>query len=346
MKKILIDLLKLSNLNCGLGQVAFNYGKNLAKANTEFELHFLVPREFENQFGSENIIYHTKSGLKKYLKKNKFDLWHCIHQDPDIMPEAGTKILMTIHDLNFLGEKSERKSRKRLQELQKRVDKCSDFAFISAFSKNVACSNLNFDAKKTDITYNGVITVEKETNPLKFSGEFFFSIGVLKPKKNFHSLIPVMKFFPEIKLVIAGDKSGSYYKELVKTANREGVAKQVVFVGTISEEEKTWLYRNCKAFLFPSLYEGFGLPVIEAMRNGAPAIISNSSSLPEIGGEHAFYFNSYLPESMFEVIEDSLDKFSKNPELRNSQISYANNFTWKKNVECYLNLYKEILAII
>jgi glycosyltransferase involved in cell wall biosynthesis len=155
-----------------------------------------------------------------------------------------------------------------------------------------------------------------------------------------------MKFFPEIKLVIAGEKSGSYYKELVKTANKEGVENHVVFVGIISEEEKTWLYRNCKAFLFPSLYEGFGLPVIEAMRNGAPAIISNSSSLPEIGGGHAFYFNSYLPESMFEVIEDSLDKFSKNPELRISQISYANNFTWEKNVECYLKLYKEILSII
>lgn len=345
MKKVLVDLLKLSNLNCGLGQVALNYGKALAKSKTEFEKHFLVPKEYLNYFENSGIVVHTKTSLKKYLKNNIFDLWHCIHQDPEIMPKDSTPVLMTIHDLNFLEEKNETKSKKRLNKLQKKVDLCSHFAFISEFTKKTAFENLNFNDKKTDVIYNGVTINEDITKPIEIKSKFFFTIGVLKPKKNFKVLIPMMKLFPEYKLVIAGDNKGSYYKELVKTAKKENVLDKILFTGIISEAEKNWYYQNCKAFLFPSLHEGFGLPVIEAMRFGISVIISSSSSLPEIGAEHAFYFKDFTPESMCKTVLESINNFNQNPDLKIAQINYSDKFNWETNVGEYINLYKKILSL-
>ncbi|MDD3860827.1 MAG: glycosyltransferase family 1 protein [Bacteroidales bacterium] len=346
MKRILVDLSKLSNLNCGLGQVALNFGKTFSETQTEFEKHFLVPKDYVGFFGNKELFYHTKSNINKLIKEDYFDLWHSIHQDPDILPPASTPVLMTIHDLNFLEEKNSSKSKKRLQKLQKKVDVSSHFAFISEFSKKIAIENLNFGEKSKEVIYNGVATSNAKSNPLNIDADFFFTIGVLKPKKNFKVLIPMMRYFPEYKLVIAGDKKGNYYKELVKTAKKENVLSQIIFTGTISEAEKNWYYQNCKAFLFPSLYEGFGLPVIEAMRFGVPVIISANSSLPEIGSTHAFYFSEFSPEVMYKTIKESLVKFSENPDLKTAEIDYSLQFDWKTNVKSYLNLYNKIIDSI
>lgn len=343
MTKVLIDLLKLSNLNCGLGQVALNFGKILAESETEFEKHYLVPKDYVNFFRSDNIIYHKKSDIKKLIKESRFDLWHSIHQDPEVLPKDSTPAIMTIHDLNFLEEKNSKKSKKRLVKLQEKVDRCSHFAFISEFSKKIAIENLNFKDKIKEVIYNGVATSKDTIKPLNIDAEFFFTIGVLKPKKNFKVLIPMMKFFPDYKLVIAGDKKGSYYKELVKTAKKENVLNQIIFTGTICEAEKNWYYQNCKAFLFPSLYEGFGLPVIEAMRFGVPVIISSSSSLPEIGSTYAFYFSDFSPELMYKTVTESLSRFADNSDLKTAEIDYSFQFDWKTNVEKYISLYNKII---
>lgn len=343
MTKVLIDLLKLSNLNCGLGQVAFNFAQTLSETDTIFEKHFLVPKKFKGKFGNK-VIYHTKLGLKSYLRKNKFDLWHCIHQEPDFLPKDDTKILMTIHDLNFLGEKSDEKAAKRLSKLQNIVNRTSQLAFISQYSKSVVLQHLKTSNKICTVIYNGVTSCKNGIKPTFFTGgEFFFTIGVLKPKKNFEVLIPIMKNFPDTLLIIAGEKKGSYYKELLKIVKSQNLSNQVVFAGNITEVEKTWLYQNCKAFLFPSLYEGFGLPVIEAMLNGAPAIISNRTSLPEIGSDKAYYFESFDSEAMIDVIQKSIQHFNSSTEISKKNREYAEAFSWKENVAGYSKLYLKIM---
>lgn len=342
MKKVLIDLLKLSNLNCGLGQVALNFAKELSQTETSFEKHFLVPESFKSKFGN-SVIYHTKRSIGKFLKSDKFDLWHSIHQDPDFLPDDKTPVILTIHDLNFLGEKNARKSQNRLKKLQERVDTASEICFISEFSKTSAEKNLDLTNKPVRVIYNGVNTTETESKVHGTEDKFFFSIGVFKRKKNFHVLIPVMKFFPGYKLIIAGDKKGSYYKEMKKLVRTEKLNDRVIFPGLISEEEKTRLYKNCSAFLFPSLFEGFGLPVIEAMRNGVPVVLSNLSSLPEIGSEHAYYFKDFEPESMYGTIAESLKLFNSDISFKENQILYANGFSWEKNVKSYITEYDSLL---
>ncbi len=337
MKRVLIDLNKLSNLHCGLGQVALNFGKALSESDTNLELNFLVPSDFVGHFG-DKVNYYTSKDISKH--KNDFDLWHCIHQEPTILPDNETKLLITIHDLNFLGEKSDRKASKRLKKLQNIVNKADRLAFISEFSRKSALENLTYNKNNTIVIYNGVCTSNEVSIPNEKMEKFFFSIGVFKAKKNFHILIPVMKYFPEHKLIIAGDTTGPYYKELIKTSKKLGLEKQIVFPGLISEQEKTWYYKNCDAFLFPSLYEGFGLPVIEAMRNGVPVITSNKTSLPEIGGGHTFIFEDFEVESIKSAIENGINSYSGDNNHRDNAVLYAMKFNWRENIMSYVDTYQ------
>ncbi len=337
MKRILIDLNKLSNLNCGLGQVAFNFGKAICQTPTNLDISFLLPKEYMCQFGKD-VTYYTSKTIKKV--KNTFDIWHCIHQEPVILPDDNTKLLLTIHDLNFLEEKNKRKAKKRIQKLQKLVNRTDRIAFISEFSQKVALENLTYPKEKTSVIYNGVVTNTENDKPLIKSNKFFFSIGVFKEKKNFHVLIPVMKYYPDYKLIIAGDRKGSYFKKLQKIIKEENVENQILFPGIISEKEKTWYYKNCDAFLFPSLYEGFGLPIIEAMQNGAPVITSNKSSLPEIGGGFSFIFNSFDETEIRNQINNGILKHKNDSEFIKMSMQFSLQYSWNKNIENYISIYK------
>ena len=99
----------------------------------------------------------------------------------------------------------------------------------------------------------------------------------------------------------------------------------------------------CEAFLFPSIAEGFGLPVIEAMLCGKPVFCSNRTSLKEIGGEFAFFWNNFESGEMVKIFNNGLAKF-KDEDFKNRQFAYATQFTHKKNIEGYLNIYRELLV--
>jgi glycosyltransferase involved in cell wall biosynthesis len=118
---------------------------------------------------------------------------------------------------------------------------------------------------------------------------------------------------------------------------------RVILPGTISEQDKLWLYLNCEALLVPSLAEGFGLPVIEAMMCGKPVFLSKSTSLPEIGGGAAFYFENFEEEYMAAFIKEKLTYYRNNYAAVSEQIKqHAEKFTWKNSIEQYLNLYRTL----
>jgi glycosyltransferase involved in cell wall biosynthesis len=110
--------------------------------------------------------------------------------------------------------------------------------------------------------------------------------------------------------------------------------------GKISEAEKIYLMQNCKAFLFPSLLEGFGLPVIEAMSCGKPVFVSNLTSLPEIAADKGFYFENFEAESMAKLIFEKLKNLP--PSFSSLLQIHASQFSWNKNVEKYLQQYKSV----
>ena len=153
----------------------------------------------------------------------------------------------------------------------------------------------------------------------------------------------MLKSFDKHVLVIAGNNKGGYAQQIRHKAASLGVEDRILLPGEITEEEKAWLYNNCEAFLFPSLTEGFGLPIIEAMAFGKPVFISKLTSLPEVGGPHAYYFNDFQTEHMIEIINSGLKDYQDKPGKREEIKQWANRFSWETAARKYLELYQSLL---
>ena len=120
--------------------------------------------------------------------------------------------------------------------------------------------------------------------------------------------------------------------------------QRVHTLGKVSENEKKHLYLNCAAFAFPSLREGFGIPAIEAMTYGKPVFLANNTSLPEIGGEHAFFWDNFEIDHMTTVFLNGMQKYNKEKEFYSDWYKQrAASFTWEKAAKAYCEVYKKAL---
>lgn len=350
-KKLLIDLSILKNTNCGLGQVALNYGKYFKEQytpNPEYDVYLLVPESFEGVFGN-NVQYLTINWWRKHFLSliPKFDAWHAIHQLSHFRPvNKSTKYVLTIHDTNFMYEKRERKQKKLLAKLQKKVNRADQIICISNFAKKDTERFLQIN-KPLKVVLNGVEQLDKgeasKPNFIENEKEFFFTIGEVKPKKNFHVLLPLMKLFPEKELYIAGRTGGDYTEKILSIIEKENI-KNVHLVGMISNEERIWFYKNCEAFLFPSLFEGFGLPIIEAMAFGKPVFSSQETSLKEIGGDCAVFWDNFDAMHMKSIMDANLKLFKEKPELSINNINHARSFSYSKHMMEYETIYSNLIT--
>ncbi|WP_321335216.1 glycosyltransferase [uncultured Bacteroides sp.] len=171
---------------------------------------------------------------------------------------------------------------------------------------------------------------------------FFFSLGQVRKKKNFHILVDVMKNFPEYDLYISGQDHYEYAKEIRQRILDEKI-KNIFLTGTIKNEEKVWLYKNCTAFLFPSTLEGFGLPVIEAMQFGRAVFSSNYTSLPEVCGGNAFIWDNFNPDYMTQVMKENLKNFYDDKKKIAMMKEHAFSFSYEKHIQQYIHIYKTLL---
>ena len=155
----------------------------------------------------------------------------------------------------------------------------------------------------------------------------------------------MLPHLPEYDLVLAGNNTSDYAKSLSELAKSLGVSERVHQTGKIDDLEKKYYLSKCTAFVFPSHREGFGIPPIEAMRFGKPVFLSNNTSLPEIGGEHAFFWDDYDPEYMVEVFQDGMEKVTEKPDFYNNwYIERAKSFDWNATAAQYLKVYRTILG--
>jgi glycosyltransferase involved in cell wall biosynthesis len=328
-KKILIDFEKIKDPYSGLGQ----YCAHLKTFFDKSPLH---------------LQYWRPGKFQKLAKKIPFilpntDVFHAVHQDSPYMPwSSKTKYILTIHDLNALQENSYYGTGEFYKmNLQKKIDRADKITFISKYTGDEVANNFNIDPKKTQVIYNGISLGKVAERPTFIpEGKFLFSVGTVLPKKNFHVLIDFLKLIPEYKIVLAGTTFHTYAKEIQKRIKDEGLAERFFLVGTIDEEHKVWYYMHATAFLFPSLLEGFGLPVAEAMSLGLPLFISDKTCLPEIGGEDAYYFKNFEAESMRDVFISGMKNFTPEKKLR--LIERSKMFDWKRAADDYLKIYSQI----
>jgi glycosyltransferase involved in cell wall biosynthesis len=351
MSKILIDAYKIKDLYSGLGQFSLNFANQLILLNPPgYDINFLIPNGTNPELIKTNSVGQlVKAGFQKRFfpfLNEKYSIWHSLYQFPSYLPNSNTIWILTIHDLNFLHEKSEQKSAYYLKRLQNNINRADHITTISNYSKDLIEKNLNLKGKTIKVIYNGI--APNDSIPAKKPGfidneKFFFSIGIFNKKKNFHVLLPIMKHFNDYKLILAGNADTPYGKEIQREINRLNMADRILLPGKISESDKSWLYNNCEAFLFPSLAEGFGMPAIEAMKAGKPVFLSRSTSLPEIGGDIASYFPNFDELEMSNVIKTNLNEHNKNRDYNEHQIKkHASKFCWENTINQYLELYNQI----
>ncbi len=346
LKKVFIEMEKLKNLHSGLGQFCLNLGQEYRLMEpSNLDISIYAPAKQNQIFGSQ-FKYIPSSPLHRFLplQSKEFDIWHCVHQDSAYWPTSKkTKVILTIHDLNFLEKYGERKRQHKLTILQKKINRATAITVISKYTEKMVRQNLNLNHLPVQVIPNGnslkVIDSAGVPDFITFS-EFIFSIGILSAKKNFHSLLPLLQHNKNLNLVLAGNKKSSYATDLVLLAEKLGVRAQLHLPGTINDAQKYWLYKNCKAFVFPSLTEGFGLPVVEAMSLGKPVFLANRTSLPEVGGDIAFYWETFDALHMQEVFQNGMAIFNSVQEQKS--IQWAAQFSWKNAASAYLKLYSEI----
>jgi len=345
MIRVGIEMEKLKNLNSGLGQFCLHLGKEIAQ-NSQSKVHptFYLPKKLNFIFGKE-CEYKFTSRLHK-LANVRFqgDVWHCTHQQSDYFP-ANKKIknIITIHDLNFLEKyKSKSKQHALLSRLKRKIDRSAALVFISEYTASAVKEHFDISGKRTAVIHNGNTLVEfpNAAKP-KFApdGEFIFSLGIINPKKNFLSLLPLLKHNKKSHLIIAGINYHPYAQEIISAAKKENLENRLILPGTVTDEEKYWLYKNCFAFAFPSLAEGFGLPVIEAMSVGKPVFISDKTSLPEIGGKEAYYFRSFDADHMAGVFENGMKEYNRDAQKPSRITKWAEQFSWRHAAKKYIELY-------
>jgi glycosyltransferase involved in cell wall biosynthesis len=345
-KKILICLDRLKYPYSGLGRVSEDFSTAIQN-NTTFDYYYLVPDGVYHFLPKKKTIRFSllKRISSHYMRK--FDLVHIPHQLPSYPINQAKKKVITIHDLNFLYTKNESKRQKYKTKVERIIKQADAIVFISKFTQQDCYKNLAIPSGiTTKVIYNGVSDLlPPSEKPLWCpDSSFLFSIGVMLDKKNFHVLLPFIKQLPKhIKLIIAGDKNTKYGQDIQSQINDLALTDRVILPGTITEAQKSYLYHHCDAFVFPSIAEGFGLPVIEAMLAGKAVFCSNKTSLYEIGAQFAYFWDHFDPIYMAEVFNKGLKHFNADENRKQNQMVYAKTFTWEKNANDYMHLYNELL---
>lgn len=361
--KILINAMILAENNTGLG----NYTSQIL----EYICPLLEEKKYEIDILCANKNYlpincqkyckeiHFKNYIDRNIKINKIPL-----KDYDIIwsttqhgiLKKNINQIVTVHDLTPLIYPKGRKHQFIYYKyiLPKILKKSKYIITVSKNTKNdILKYYKNIDENKIKVVYESILPVYKQNisneqkneilnkNKLN-SHNYFCIIGIHYYYKNIHSIVEMYnKYRNELKdkVVIIGNKNNEYGQYLETLVKKYDLEKYFIFTGYISNIEKNVLVDNCTAILYPTKYEGFGLPVIEAMDLGIPVVCSNTSSLPEIAGEAALYFN---PDNIDDIY-DKIMKITGNEKLRDELIKKG--FIVRKKFDW--NIFaKEILEII
>jgi glycosyltransferase involved in cell wall biosynthesis len=289
------------------------------------------------------------------------DIFHST--DFVLPPVRQARTILTVHDLTFmrLPQCAEAGLRAYLNKVVPRSIERADLVLADSQStKNDLVELLGISPDKIEVVYAGV---ERRFRPME--GEralqrvkkrygldfpFILSLGTLEPRKNFTGLIEAYALMRdkgkevkdrELKLVIAGGK-GWLYDEIFARVKELGMENEVIFPGFVADEDLPALYNLAKLFAFPSLYEGFGLPPLEAMACGTPVVTSDRPSLPEVVGEAGLMVKATDSQELAKAMERGLTDKNLRREMREKGLKQAAKFTWEAAAGKLLDVYSTL----
>ncbi|MFY7742524.1 MAG: glycosyltransferase family 4 protein [Flavobacterium sp.] len=354
MKSVFLETHNLKNKATGLGTFNYELIKGLSQLeliDLELTLNVKNKKTLKSEFG-DKFKYHKYNNLSRhYIFRNrkKYDLWHSVNQNTKVEPFYLNKYLLTVHDVNFVEEISlDLKHKVNLLFIEK-LNKSTAITYISEFAKQQ--THKYFDVPKVPeyVIYNGnpistILDISNFNPKITLEKPFLYSIGDFLERKNFLSLVKMMVHINEFNLIISGNKNKPYGKTIEKFIIDNNLQNRVFLTGKIDETSKQFYLSKCLAFVFPSIREGFGLPPIEAMFFGKPVFLSNKTSLPEIGGENAYYWDNFDSEYMKIVLINGLNHFYSNQQVMEKLMKKrATDFDWKITAMEYIKVYNDLL---
>ncbi len=355
MQQIFLESHNLKNKYSGFGQFNYHLIKALASQDPKdlkITLNVNKPLLWKEEFGAifEYNKYRSITRHKPFRIKKKYDLWHCLNQNIKIEPFYDIPYLLTVHDIHFVTEGSPGIQEKLKVIFREKLHRAHAIVYISEFTKKDTNTHFEVPDVPQYVIHNGntiidVSIAENYQPEVVPKTPYLFSIGDFSERKNFISLVEMLRFLPEYNLVLSGNNTTPYGDDLRSKVEQFGIKNRVLLTGKVENLQKQYYLQNCEAFVFPSLREGFGMPPIEAMRFGKPIFISNNTSLPEIGGEHSFYWDHYESQYMAEVLKNGMTTYKNNPKFYEDwYIARANTFSWESTAKQYLDVYKSILS--
>lgn len=301
----------------------------------------------------------TEYLLPKACHQYNIDLLHIQYIAPLFGLPKYTKMLNTIHDISwkFVPQHIKFLDKFLLNTLiPKSIQKSDAIITVSKHSKYAIQNIFGTDINKIHSIYNGgyishiptvISTSQKVRMALK--EEYIIYLGSLQPRKNIPSSLQAFAKYIEanpkskLKFIIAGGKGYNYDTQIDETISTYNLQDKVIFVGFITDEEKILLLKQAKAFIYLSLYEGFGIPLIEAMSLNTPVLSSNLSCLPEVVDDAGILVDPYDIEAITKGITTLVHNPLIAKEYKEKGIERAKIFTWQNMAQKTYNVYKKLL---
>ncbi|MFZ3169715.1 MAG: glycosyltransferase family 1 protein [Candidatus Methanoperedens sp.] len=330
-------------------EISLKYSNNHYLENVNFTHHKTFFKDLSFKGKTHIMTFLNEFHSKRLLLKHDFDIFHPTYYDPYFLKYIDKKpFVLTIYDMihelypEMFSKKDKTPEWKKL--LAQKADK------IIAISKNTKKDILKFydiDEDKIEVIYLGNSLEKKDdfrTSNIKLPDNFMLFVGDRVGYKNFeffiHAISPLLKNDASLYLICAG---GGNFSEKERHLINEQQIKNSVLQYSVDDRILSYLYQKARVFVFPSLYEGFGIPVLESFSCGCPIALSKTSSLPEVAGDAGIYFDPMDEFSIRETVSKIIYSEEIRKELQLKGFKQLEKFSWEKTAKETANLYRSLI---
>ncbi len=357
MGKIGIDIQAAQGKTTGLGVYTKNLVEHLTAAAHPRMSFYFFGQETSNDLNTMRRMWRENVQLPLQAVRQKIDLLHVPAFAPPVF--KASKLVVTVHDLigmlfpNQQGWPSRFYWGKWLPWTIRRADV---MIADSEHTKKDLLKHLRIPESKIHVIYPSgyekflpgkTDKMSGLKNRFGISGPYFLCVGTLEPRKNLQRVIEAFVSFKEknrdFHLVIVGSKNFAHGKIFDSLSASAGTMRDIHFTHYVEHEELNTLYCGAQAFIYPSLYEGFGIPILEAMACGTPVITSDRSSIPEVAGSAAIQVNPYQVEEIEAAMHELTRNHQRRAELIEKGFLQIKKFSWKETAAQTLRVYESIL---
>jgi glycosyltransferase involved in cell wall biosynthesis len=319
----------------------------------------LVPRKLRTRRVSANPYFRLGGDLSRCVAADKPDVLHVQYTAPLF---NRVPVVSTVHDVSFIENPEYFPAARRSQlryTVARTVRLAARIITVSEFSRDAILRAYPVSPDKVRVIPNAaspefrVVARGRAARTVRdhfgLEAPFIFSVGDLQPRKNHIGLINafarLLAAHPDLShhLVLAGQKTW-FTSRVVAAAQASGLASRIHFTGFVSDSDLVQLYNACDCFVFPSFYEGFGLPILEAMACGCAVACSNTSAMPEVAEGAGLLFDPRNPASIARAMADVLLDEDLRKRMETRGLQRATHFSWRKSALATLDVYREVVA--